>query len=67
MLGIVTHPLDRWVQAIMVNMMELYQKHIKSHLKLNDIGRSGKTSKVPGNHYRGISGCLRTKGFSDDT
>jgi len=35
-----------------------------THLKLNDIGRSGKTSKVPGNHYRGrgkISGCLKPK------
>jgi len=35
-----------------------------THLKSNDIGRSGKTSKVPGNHHRGrgkISGCLKPK------
>jgi len=39
-------------------------KSYSGHLKLNDIGRSGKTSKVPGNHYRGrgkISGCLKPK------
>jgi DNA modification methylase len=64
MLGIVTHPLDRWVQAIMVKYDGIVSKAYSGHLKLNDIGRSGKTSKVPGNYYRGrgkISGCLKPK------
>tara|TARA_B110000211_G_scaffold93334_1_gene108906 strand:- start:250 stop:1158 length:909 start_codon:yes stop_codon:yes gene_type:complete len=42
----------------------IVSKAYSGHLKLNDIGRSGKTSKVPGNHYRGrgkISGCLKPK------
>ena len=42
----------------------IVSKSYSGHLKLNDIGRSGKTSKVPGNHYRGrgkISGCLKPK------
>jgi len=42
----------------------IVSKAYSSHLKLNDIGRSGKTSKVPGNHYRGrgkISGGSKPK------